>query len=150
MTEYNAKAAIMVAASPVICHDTFAKPERLTRFWFPRVSGPIRPGADLEWYMGEEKDAQCIPVTIDDAFPGDSIDMRWGSGETETHVSWTFTEKGPHTEIKVVESGFKGSEHDKMTRALTQTAVLNQVLVAAKAQIEHDVDINVIEDRAAG
>ena len=69
MTEYNAKAAIMVAASPVICHDTFAKPERLTRFWFPRVSGPIRPGADLEWYMGEEKDAQCIPVTIDDAFP---------------------------------------------------------------------------------
>jgi uncharacterized protein YndB with AHSA1/START domain len=145
MMDYTAKAAIMVAADPNTCYDAFAKPDRMTRFWFPRVSAPIESGAALKWYVGVADDAMAIDVEVADARPGEHIRLRWGAGDDRTDVEWRFLEKGPMTEINVKEAGFEGDDASKMAQVVESTKGFNQVIVAAKALIEHDVSVNVVE-----
>jgi uncharacterized protein YndB with AHSA1/START domain len=140
----------MIAAPPLVCYEAFATPDRMTQFWFPKVSGPIEKGVTLTWYVGTALDAHPITVEITDAMPGERIEMRWGDGEAMTDVTWTFIEKGPMTEVKITESGYQGDEAAQVSQAIDSTEGLSQVLIAAKALIEHDVAINVVEDRAAG
>ena len=145
MMEHTAKAAIMVAADPNTCFEAFALPDRMTRFWFPRVSGPIESGATLKWYVGEANDAMAITAEVAEARPGERIRLRWGTGDDRTDVEWRFLEKGPMTEITVEESGFDGDDDARLAQMLESTKGFNQVLVAAKALIEHDVSVNVVE-----
>tara|TARA_R100000322_G_scaffold9788_2_gene6124 strand:+ start:6125 stop:6574 length:450 start_codon:yes stop_codon:yes gene_type:complete len=146
--DYTAKAAIMVAADPNTCYEAFADPDRITRFWFPRVSGPIEPDAHLTWHVGHADDAMGIDVDVVSARPGIGFDIRWGTGDAKTEVSWSFHEKGPLTEIRVTETGFQGDDETRISKALDSTGGFNQVLVAAKALIEHGVDVNVVDSRA--
>lgn len=150
MSAAMAKAATMIAAPPLVCYEAFATPDRMTKFWFPKVSGPIEKSVTLTWYVGTAPDAHPITVEIIDAMPGERIEMRWGDGETMTDVTWTFIEKGPMTEVKITESGYEGDEAAQAAQAIESTGGFSQVLIAAKALIEHDAAINVIEDRAAG
>lgn len=150
MTAVMAKAATMIAAPPLVCYEAFATPDRMTEFWFPRVSGPIEKGVTLTWYVGTAPDAHPITVEVVEAMPGERIDIRWGDGTQMTDVSWTFIEKGPMTEVKVTETGFEGDEAAQAAQAIDSTGGFSQVLIAAKALIEHDISINVVEDRAAG
>ncbi|MEC7765197.1 MAG: SRPBCC domain-containing protein [Pseudomonadota bacterium] len=150
MTAVMAKAATMIAAPPLVCYEAFATPDQMTKFWFPKVSGPIEKGVTLTWYVGTATDAHPITVTITEAMPGERIEMRWGDGEAMTDVTWTFIEKGPLTEVKITEHGFEGDAEAQAAQAIDSTGGFSQVLIAAKALIEHDVAINVVADRAAG
>lgn len=150
MPTYSAKSATMIAAAPLVCYEAFADPERMTRFWFPRVSGPIEKGVPLTWFVGTSPDAHPIEVEVVEAMPGERIELRWGEGDHKTDVTWSFIEKGPLTEVKITETGYDGDAESQAAQAIDSTGGFAQVLIAAKALIEHDVDINVVEDRAAG
>ncbi len=52
--------------------------------------------------------------------------------------------------MRVVESGYGGSDDDVITRALDSTGGFHLVLAAAKAWLEHGVPLNIVRDHAPG
>ena len=57
------------------------------------------------------------------------------------------TEEGD-TILTIEESGFAGSQEAIVERALDSTGGFNQVIIAAKALIEHGVAVNVVAAHA--
>lgn len=143
----SVRAAIMVHGAPLNCYEAFSRPENMTRFWFPRASGPLEPGAEVTWALGDEADALTIPVHVIEARPGECLVFDWGDPDATTQVAITFTEKGPMTEIEIVETGHAGPEDDRLTALLDSTGGFNQVVVAAKALVEHGVSVQIVRDR---
>ena len=66
-----------------------------------------------------------------------------------TQVMWLIEETAEGDSILTIEeSGFTGSSEAIVERALDSTGGFNQVIVAAKALIEHQVELNVVADHA--
>lgn len=64
-----------------------------------------------------------------------------------TQVTWSFEETDEGGKILTIEEcGFTGSREAIVERALDSTGGFNQVIVAAKALIEHGLELNVVAD----
>ena len=102
------------------------------------------------WYLGESDDSFGFSVHVIDLVPNSLIHVRWGDGDDSTEVRWLIEETDEHdTLLTIEESGFAGIEEEIVARVLDSTGGFNQVIVAAKALLEHDVAINVVSDHAS-
>ena len=127
--------------------EAFADPDKMTSFWFPRASGKLEAGKEVTWYVGTGDDAPQIRVRVKSAEKPHSIHVSWGDGHHYTDVRWEFESKGDEgTIVRICESGFSGSDTEIIQAALDSTGGFNQVVTAAKALLEHDVQINVVND----
>ena len=128
----------------------FADAETMSRFWFARKDDGLVEGEAVTFYMGPEKGAFSFDVRIKAVNKPHRIVMEWdGPDGIATQVTYSFdeTEEGD-TVLTIEEAGFSGSVEDQVARALDSTRGFNQVIIAAKALIEHGVRINVVEDHA--
>jgi hypothetical protein len=73
----------------------------------------------------------------------------WERDGAFTQVTWSVeeTEQGD-TILTIEESGFTGSSDAIVEQAIDSTGGFNQVIVAAKAFIEHGIGMNVVADHA--
>ena len=143
----TAKALIRTSAADVF--DAFVNPATMGKFWFTRRDDGLREGETVTWYIGERADAPRFDVRVTTLQRPQLIVMEWESGSGWTTVRWTFEAKSRDTTIvRVEETGYSGDPQAAINAALDSTGGFNQVLIAAKAWLEHRVPVNVVADHA--
>jgi len=143
----TARAKIVFRASPERAFGAFADPQLMSRFWFTRHDQGLQEGKMVAWYIGDGPEAPAIDVRVKEIKHPTRLHIEWGQGGQFTDVLWTFerTDAGD-TIVQIVESGFALEGDALLARVLDSTAGFNQVILAAKALVEHDTSINVVAD----
>lgn len=151
MTEKDSIAATqqLVIRKPVAeVFRAFADPEITTKFWFARSSGPLASGATVTWYF--DPHGVSADVRVLELEPDTRILIEWGdfdSGDVST-VEFTFEARpGDRTFVRIVNSGFTGDADAVLAKALDSVGGFSLVLAAAKAWLEHGVDLQIVADK---
>ena len=148
--DLSARARIRIRSAPGDVFKAFASAEQMSRFWFTRRDGDLCEGQSSVWSLGSDADAFSFAVHVKRVREPKEIEIEWeGPGGSLTRVLWSFepTDAG-ETLLTIEETGFSGSDDDVVRRVLDSTGGFNQVIVAAKAWVEHGVALNVVEDHA--
>lgn len=146
----SAKAGILVRRPVAEVFVAFVDAGNMSRFWFTRKDDGLKEGVPVTFYMGPEEGAFSFEVQVKVVNEPRRIVMEWeGPDGNATQVSYSFdeTEEG-ETILTIEETGFAGSAENQVAQALNSTGGFNQVVVAAKAFIEHGIVVNVVADHA--
>ena len=147
--EITARAAILVHRPRDEVFNAFYCPAVMSRFWFERRDDGLREGEKQFWYIGQSADAPDIEVRVRRVDRPSEIVIDWGHDDRFTTVTfWLFEQGRATTLLQIHERGFAGTRDQVVTQALDSTCGFNQVVVAAKALLEHDAVINVVVDHA--
>lgn len=142
-----ARAKSVIRARPEKVFDAFVNPDIMKKFWFHRIDDGLRIGESVTWYIGADKDAFGFTINVLDLRPSSLIHIKWGDENGWTEVKWILEETaGGDTNLTIEESGFSGNDEQIIERVLDSTGGFNQVIVAAKALLEHGAPINVVSD----
>ncbi|MCW8109897.1 SRPBCC domain-containing protein [Alteromonas ponticola] len=149
MMNLVARAQSIVRSSPDKVFEAFVNPERMKKFWFHRTDSGLKMGESVTWFIGDDDDAFGFTVQVLELKKDSLIHIKWGNEDTWTEVRWILEETNTgDTKLTIEETGFTGSNDDIIVRALDSTGGFNQVIVAAKALLEHNTVINIVTDHA--
>ena len=128
----------------------FADAGKMSRFWFTRKDDGLKECEPTTLYMGSEDGAFSFDVQVKAVNEPHQIAWEWdGPDGVATKVTFSFDETGEgDTILTIEETGFRGDDENRVAQALNSTGGFNQVIIAAKALIEHGVDVNVVADHA--
>lgn len=146
----SARASIRIHKPAAVVFSAFAEAGAMSRFWFTRRDNGLREGESVTWYLGTANDAFAFEVEVLELRRDALIVIRWvGPDGNPTQVRWTFEETGEgDTILTIEETGFTGSPEAIVGRVIDSTGGFNQVIVAAKALVEHGVAVNVVAGHA--
>lgn len=145
--ELVARATSLVHARPEEVFDVFVNPDKMKLFWFYREDDGLELGNVVTWYIGDGAQRIGFPIRVLELRPYTLIRVEWGDQEDTTEIRWIMEEtEAGNTILTIEESGFAGSDEELIARALDSTGGFNQVIIAAKALLEHDAVINVVSD----
>lgn len=148
-TTLTARAQTLIRTPPELVFAAFVDPAHMCTFWFPRSSGALEEGKTVHWFIGSGADELKIDVEVISVVPAERIVIEWGVGGSFTTAVWTFeSQDDARTLLKIEESGFTGTPDEITARALDSTGGFNQVVIAAKAYLEHGVAVNIVTDHA--
>lgn len=147
-TKLSARASIRIRKPPAEVFAAFADADKMSKFWFTRRDDGLQEGFPVTWSLGSGEDAFSFDVMVSTVRKNESIVIEWqGPDGDSTQVSWDFQETDDgDTILTIEETGFTGSDEAVVERVLDSTGGFNQVIVAAKALIEHGVAMNVVSD----
>jgi uncharacterized protein YndB with AHSA1/START domain len=147
---HKASARIKIHSAPTEVFAAFAEAERMSRFWFMRRDDGLRQGEKCTWYLGKSEDAYAFDISVSHLSEPDSMVFEWpGPDGNITSVRWSFEDDGGgSTILSVEETGFSGSDEEIAAKVLDSQGGFNQVVVAAKAYLEHGVAVNIVDDHA--
>jgi uncharacterized protein YndB with AHSA1/START domain len=126
----------------------FADPEITTKFWFNRSSGPLASGVSVKWYFdahGVSAQVRMLEFEADER-----ILIEWASpdGSDASTVEFTFEARSDdRTCVRIVNSGFAGDPDAVLAKALDSVGGFSLVLAAAKAWLEHGVELHIVADK---
>lgn len=145
----SAKARILVRKPRSEVFNAFADAASMSKFWFTRRDAGLKEGATITWFLGGGEDEIAFDIRVEELKYPDKLAISWERDSAITRVVWTLeaTEKG-ETILTIEESGFAGSDDAIVNQIVDSTGGFNQVIVAAKAWIEHGVALSVVADRA--
>ena len=127
----------------------FADPEITTRFWFNRASGPLAADAQVEWHF--DVHGVSASVRVLEFEPDERIRFVWAApdGSDPSTVELTFEPRPEErTFVRVVSSGFTGDAETVLAKALDSVGGFSLVLAAAKAWLEHGVELHIVADKS--
>jgi len=138
---------MLIRRPPDAVFQAFVDPEVTTRFWFTKSSGRLEPGAQVTWEW--EMYGASAPVKVKEFEENRRLVFDWGPEEAPGHVEMKFAaHKDDSTYLRVRESGYKGSGDEVVAHALDSMGGFTMVLCAAKALLEHDVQVSIVGDKA--
>jgi uncharacterized protein YndB with AHSA1/START domain len=145
----TAKAKIRIHRSPSEVFTAFADASAMSKFWFTRQDDGLKEGEYVSWFIGSGEGAISFDVRVEELRYPNKIVIVWERDGANTQVAWSMeeTQQGD-TILTIEESGFAGSSDVIVEQALDSTAGFNQVIIAAKAYIEHGIQLNVVADHA--
>ncbi len=137
------KAEMLIRRPAADVFNAFADPAITTKFWFSKSSGKLEAGKRLRWDwemygVGDDVDVKAIE-------PNTRIVFEWSFPKSNL-VEMTFTPHAKGALVSVTNSGLRGD--DPIAEALDLTGGWNIVLCAAKAWLEHGIELNAIADKA--
>ena len=146
----SATARVLIRKSPAEVFDAFANAEKMSKFWFTRHDDGLKEGESVSWSLGAGPEALSFDVRVTEVREPETLVIEWvGLDGNATQVTWSFEETDSgDTILTIEETGFTGSDADIVERAIDSTGGFNQVVIAAKALIEHGVELNVVADHA--
>ena len=140
-----AKAQMLIRRPAADVFEAFADPAIASRFWFSKGSARLEPGATVTWTW--EMYGFSTPMTVKAIEPGRHILIHWGEPHEATEVEWRFEPRGDGTcFVTVRNSGFKGDVERQVEQAPDSTGGFNLLLAAAKAWLEHGIELSVVRD----
>ena len=140
------KAEMLIRRPQAQVFNAFVDPAVTTHFWFTRSSGKLEAGKRIRWDW--EMYGVHEEIAVKAIEPDSHIVYDWSFPDFNT-VEWTFTPRGADaTMASVVNSGFKGEADSIVAQALDSTQGFNIVLCAAKAWLEHGIELNAVADKA--
>ena len=125
----------------------FVNPDITTKIWFNRSSGPLELGTSVTWYWDLYKVSAEVRVLELDV--NRRIYIEWKSDlNPPSNVEWKFEDRGESgTYVSVSHSGFDGNAEDMVEKIVDSTGGFALVLAAAKAYLEHGIELNIVADR---
>jgi len=126
--------------------EAFVDPAITSKFWFTGGSGRLGPGARVRWEWAMYGASADVRVT---AFEEQRrIAIEWGSpgGDDWTSVEWTFDSRPDGTLVNITNQGFKGNGDEVCAAACDAMQGFAFTLAAAKAYLEHGIQLNVVAD----
>jgi uncharacterized protein YndB with AHSA1/START domain len=145
MTDPVAKAEMQIRRPPAEVFEAFADPAITSHFWFTSGSGRLAPGARVKWEWAMY--GFSVDVEVKAADP-ERIEVAWSAYGAPSTIEWRFTPLADGTTfVSVANSGFAGSDADKLKTALDATEGFAFVLAGAKAWLEHGLELNLVRDR---
>ena len=144
----SARAKIRIRRSPTDVFAAFADPAKMSKFWFTRRDNGLIEGEASKWFLGSGQDAYSFDVHVKEVCEPTKIVIEWeGLDGNSTRVMWLFHESDDgDTILTIEESGFVGTSEEIVERVVDSTCGFNQVIIAAKALVEHGVELNVVAD----
>ena len=146
----SAKARTRIRKPPSEVFAAFTDAQNMSKFWFTRRDQGLKEGESVTWFLGSGEDAYSFDVLVKELREPYKIVIEWmGRDGSPAQVVWSFeeTEEGD-TILTIEESGYTGDREAIVERALDSTGGFNQVIIAAKALVEHGVELNVVTDHA--
>ncbi len=144
-----AKTAMLIRRPAAEVFEAFADPTVTTRFWFTKSSGRLQPGARVVWEW--EMYGHSAPVDVREVEPNRRIVIEWPGEGGPSRVEWTFDDRGDGTTfVSITNDGFAGGGDALVRQALDSTEGFALVLSAAKALLEHGIELNTVGDRFPG
>jgi uncharacterized protein YndB with AHSA1/START domain len=144
----SAKAQIRIRRSPAEVFTAFADASAMSKFWFTRRDDGLKAGESVTWFIGSGEDSISFDVRVQEISYPNKIVIVWGRDGAYTQVTWSIEEaEAGDTILTIEESGFTGNSDAIVAQALDSTGGFNQVIIAAKALIEHGIGLNVVSDR---
>ena len=142
-----ANIALLIRRPVAQVFDAFVNPDVITKFWFNRTSGPLVAGTSVTWYWDLYEASTKVRVLALEK--NRRIYIEWDAHtENPSRVEWTFEDRGDDgTYVRVVNSGFDSEADDVIERVVDSTGGFALVLAAAKAYLEHGVELNIVADR---
>ncbi|MDH3481444.1 MAG: SRPBCC domain-containing protein [Gammaproteobacteria bacterium] len=146
----SAKARIRIHESPSEVFAAFADARKMSKFWFTRRDHGLKEGKSIKWFLGSREDALSFDVFVKELSEPYRLVIEWvGHDGNPTQVSWSFEETEERdTILTIEESGYAGTREAIIERVLDSTGGFNQVIIAAKALVEHGAELNVVADHA--
>lgn len=147
--DLSAKARIRIRRPPSEVFAAFAEAGSMSKFWFSRRDDGLKEGETVSWFLGSGEHAVSFDVRVEELRPPSKLVISWERDGSFTQIVWTFeaTERDD-TILTIEESGFAGDDEAIVEQTLDSTGGFNQVIIAAKAWIEHGVALNVVADHA--
>ncbi len=125
--------------------NAFVDPAITTRIWFTKSSGKLEPGKTVQWDW--EMYGVSVPVTVKAIEPNARIEIGWPGYSGPTTVEWRFIpQKDGTTFVSITESGFFGDGDSLVRQVADSTQGFSFLLAAAKAFLEHGVELNLVRD----
>ena len=146
LTEAPVASAAMLIRRPVTeVFEAFIDPAITTKFWFTKSTGRLEPGKHIIWTW--EMYDISVEVEVKEIEVNKRILLEWGNYGEMTAAEWIFTPYGEDaTYVKITNSGFAGDGDKVVKAALDSTGGFTWVLAGLKALLEHDIELNAIED----
>ncbi len=143
----EAKTEMLIRRPAAQVFEAFVDPAITTKFWFTKSSGRLEPGKQIRWDW--ELYDLFINVSVKALEPGRRIVIEWAApDETPTTVEWRFTARPDNTTfVTITNTGFAGDIEEVAQQAIGSTEGFTFVLAALKALLEHNVRLNVVQDR---
>lgn len=126
-------------------YSAFIEPDRLTKFWLARASGPLVIGRRVRWEFMVE--GAVTDVEAKALEPHRRIVLEWADGSI---TEWSFEARAEEgTVVAITQSGFKGSAEVVVAMALEATQGYTIVLCELKLLLEQGRAMNLVRDKAA-
>jgi uncharacterized protein YndB with AHSA1/START domain len=137
------KADMLIRKPVADVFNAFVDPAITTKFWFTKSSGMLEGGQRVRWDwemygVGDDIDVKAVE-------PNKRIAFEWSFPKSNM-VEMTFTPHAKGTMLGITNSGLRGG--DVIAEALDLTQGWNLVLAAAKAWLEHGIDLKLVADKA--
>jgi uncharacterized protein YndB with AHSA1/START domain len=135
-------ASMLIRRGPTEIFDAFADPDVLCRFWLDAASGPLEPGAVVEWRFKVPGVSDTVTVTRFDR--PRALSFRFSDGQD---VTMTFDfHGGDATRVSVHCTNF--SDGDLLAQATSTAEGYALVLSDLKTLLETGRSANLVRDKA--
>jgi uncharacterized protein YndB with AHSA1/START domain len=141
MPEPVVRATMLIRRPPGEVFAAFVNPQTLRKFWLRDASGPLAPGARVEWHFMVAGASARVVVTDFEA------PRRIGFDWPGMHVELTFDSfEGGATRLAAAISGFGGG--DALTLATNVIEGFSIVFCDLKTLLESGASANLVRDKA--
>ncbi|MEQ1817527.1 MAG: SRPBCC family protein [Terricaulis sp.] len=123
--------------------NAFVDPAITTNFWFTKSNGKLETGKRVRWEWEMYGAADDIDVKAIE--PDTRIVFEWSFPKSNL-VEMTFRPHAKGTIVSITNNGLRSA--DVIAEALDLTQGWNLVLAAAKAWLEHGINLNLVADKA--
>jgi len=141
-TEPVSRAEMLIRKPVDEVFEAFVNPEITSKFWFTRGDGRLDEGKPVTWYW--DMYGVSAEVTVKEIEPNKRIVIEWPNP-----VEWTFTPRGDDaTFVSITESGFDGTDDEKVAKAIDSMGGFTITLAGCKAYLEHGIELNLVADHS--
>src|SRR5690554_537435 len=139
-TEPVSRSQMLIRRPVAEVFEAFIDPAITSRFWFSRGDRRLEQGKTVMWYWdmyGVHAEVHVKAIEQDKR-----ILIEW-----PTSVEWTFSPRGADaTFVTITESGFEGTDDEKVALAIDSMGGFTLTLAGCKAFLEHGVELNLVAD----
>ncbi|MGI9287600.1 MAG: SRPBCC family protein [Pseudomonadales bacterium] len=142
-----AKIELLIRKPVAEVFEAFVSPDTITKFWFSRSSGRLEKGKTVQWYWDLYDASSDVRVLEIDE--NQRIYVEWDTGShNPTTVEWRFEPRSDTTTyVRVAHKGFSEVGDNLVEKVVDSTGGFALVLAAAKAWLEHGIELNIVADR---
>lgn len=141
-----AKTGMLIRRPVTEVFAAFIDPNITTKFWFTKSSGRLEVGQQVKWEW--EMYGASTQVTTKFIEPNKRIVIEWDGYSGRTTVEWKFaSQKDGTIFVSITESGWEGDGDDLVNYVSNSTQGFTWTLAGLKALLEHNVRLNLVEDR---
>lgn len=124
--------------------DAFIHPEISSKFWFSSSTGKLEQGKTVEWTW--EKYQVSSKVTVIKIIANELIQIQWGEpSSTVDFIFETLTDDQTYLKIQNYNIALQGDE--LIAFIIDSTGGFTTVLDSLKAYLEHNLQLNLVQDK---